>query len=375
MMMMMIIKRGSVVLTMMMMMVILWMCIVVVSCTAEKGNVGNNVPTVEFDPTHSSPALIVMGLRDHETDYIVADMFDTSGHRNSDGDGDGDRSQDRHHPNTRGILLHEFTRHFFGDDDRSSAGHRVMAFPDYQLNSTAFLRLTFWFPCEDPPPADETELLVTPCFFDPLAPMEYLDVGHHGQQTTSVGRRTTFYVHHPPHIDESWIDVAREAYQAGTHDIKGIEELDHRLPNAYGGATTRVSCWFPDSGATLPNRGVALPINLGVDMNRLVLGDLHYRSPRRARWGADDHFLPPDQRPQVNREPEVWYGKIQLKENVHSKLLPPLDKNGHPVQIRKRPYCRSVLTVMKAKGDAGGWTVSASTDRMRAMRHRGISDI
>jgi len=312
-----------------------------------------SAPNIQFTPDKSSPALIVSGLRDHETDYIVADVYRPGAKHSSEReDGTGaSKSEVR----TRTVQLHDLSAQFFGEGN-APENLRVLAAPDYYLNDTAHLRLTFWFPCDDPP-TPSVELIATPCFFEPIDPIEYLSAHAHGDQRTEAGRKTTFRIHHPPHIDPNWIDAVYDAHEMGTHDIVGMEHLERYSTTDYKGATTRAVCWFPEAGST---KHSGMPVNMLVNMHRMHLGDLHYKRPMAT--GRID--MSDDQRPTVNRQPEVWYGTAQIKENTHAKLLDPIDRSGHPVSVGKRPYCRSVLTI-NTKAESEGWTVIGQTRRHR----------
>lgn len=323
---------------------------------------GEDPPNVRFAHDRSSPAIVITGLRDNTTDYIIAEV-----HRRIQGVPNGVGGNV---VSTR-VDLHDLTRTFMRDPDAAAAaaakgGPRVLSCPDFLLNQTAALRLTIWYPCDDVPSG--VGILPTPCFYERIDPAEYLDPAVHGHRHTTVGRRTVFAIHHPGHINETWLDLARKTVE---RDSERAAMLQKYAAEDYRGATTRATCWYPSAGSTEHDM---LPINLKTHMHRLLLGDLHYKRPvprdRRRRSGQSADQEPPawliekEQHDSVavDPQPEGWYGSMKAVENTDATLMDPIDRSGNPVAVHGRRYCRSIITVSTTRdnggsGGARGWSV------------------
>lgn len=292
-------------------------------------------PPRRFKGDHSSPVLILTGLRDMPTDYVVARIHDRKPASQA-------RSPDDPRVVSVSADLHDLRPKFI-NANRAPEGVRALAVPDFVVNRTSTLRLAIWFPCDDPP--EDVGLVVMPCFYEPLDPSKY---GQTHIPSAGRGRRISFFIRHHDPANRSHGQDAAANEDGVVEYVSGLDHDGHPIlrPVAdHVGDTTRVTCWRPPPRALELD---AVPVDLERHSHRLQVTNLYYQS--RSRHSGTASFPQAGDafgNPQQNHDPDVWYG---YKVVQHM----PVDRDAAAVDGRN--YCRSWILVAMNHGDTPGWT-------------------
>ena len=264
--------------------------------------------------------VIIKGLRDTQTDILAVRVYDPTHAPKPNAD----------RPPRPKLL--NLTPIILPNVDPESGEVRMLAVPEFQLNQTSQLRIAFWYPCYQRP--EGVQMLLMPCFFQPLSFEEY--VAGTTATSTHEGRRVVFHMrYHPPPSARS---------DSNSTAVPDISESSVAMMQDDVAPTTRVTCWLPERDALLK---YAKDIKIEEGSHWAPMRALHYSERREGMFDKHEDPLP-----------AVWYDYELVP---HGEVeVPPKD-----VLIHGRKYCRSWLWITVPETYSYKWLIHHHRQRQQ----------